>query len=124
MQLAGHVAVVAGAARGIGRAIAGAFATEGAAVALLDRDPAVTEAAADIGRRAKTLPLVVDVTDYPAVQRAAADALAWGGRLDHVVFAVAVGSGKYGFPFWNLEPADWPRVLQVNVVGAANVAHA
>src|SRR5207249_5380818 len=32
--------------------------------------------------------------------------------------------GKYGFPFWNLEPADWGRVLQVNVVGAVNVAHA
>ena len=46
------------------------------------------------------------------------------GRTDHVVHAVAVGSGKYGFPFWNLEPADWPRVLQVNIVGAVNVAHA
>jgi 2-hydroxycyclohexanecarboxyl-CoA dehydrogenase len=41
-----------------------------------------------------------------------------------VVFAVAVGSGKFGFPFWNLEPADWGRVLEVNVVGAVNVAHA
>ena len=30
----------------------------------------------------------------------------------------------FGFPFWNLTPDDWPRVLQVNVVGAANVAHA
>jgi NAD(P)-dependent dehydrogenase (short-subunit alcohol dehydrogenase family) len=29
-----------------------------------------------------------------------------------------------GFPFWNLTPADWPRVLNVNVVGAVNVAHA
>ena len=46
------------------------------------------------------------------------------GRIDHVVFAAAIGSGKFGFPFWTLEPADWDRVLQVNVVGAANVAHA
>ena len=45
-------------------------------------------------------------------------------RIDHLVYAVGVGSGKFGFPFWNLEPADWPRVLQVNVVGAVNVAHA
>src|SRR5205823_5806334 len=46
------------------------------------------------------------------------------GRVDHVVFAVAVGSGRFGFPFWNLTPDDWPRVLGVNVVGAVNVAHA
>ena len=36
----------------------------------------------------------------------------------------AVGSGKFGFPFWKLEPADWDRVLKVNLVGAVNVAHA
>ncbi len=46
------------------------------------------------------------------------------GRVDHVVFAVGVGSGKFGFPFWNLDPADWERVLRVNLVGAVNVAHA
>ena len=45
------------------------------------------------------------------------------GRIDHVVFAVAIGSGKFGFPFWNLTPDDWPRVLEVNVVGAVNVLH-
>ena len=36
----------------------------------------------------------------------------------------AIGSGKFGFPFTNLAPADWPRVLQVNVMGMVNVAHA
>src|SRR4051794_6401107 len=41
-----------------------------------------------------------------------------------MVFAAGVGSGKFGFPFWNLEPGDWDRVLRVNLVGAANVAHA
>ncbi len=58
------------------------------------------------------------------MQTAAACVKAGCGRIDHVVFAAAVGSGKFGFPFWNLEPSDWPRVLQVNVVGNANVAHA
>ncbi|MCP3695255.1 MAG: SDR family oxidoreductase, partial [Planctomycetaceae bacterium] len=37
---------------------------------------------------------------------------------------VGAGSGKYGFPFWNLKPADWDRVLQINLLGAVNVAHA
>jgi NAD(P)-dependent dehydrogenase (short-subunit alcohol dehydrogenase family) len=40
------------------------------------------------------------------------------------VFAVGIGSGKFGFPFWNLSPKDWPRVMQVNVQGAVNVVHA
>jgi NAD(P)-dependent dehydrogenase (short-subunit alcohol dehydrogenase family) len=40
------------------------------------------------------------------------------------VYAAGVGSGKFGFPFWNLEPSDWRHVLEVNLVGAVNVAHA
>jgi NAD(P)-dependent dehydrogenase (short-subunit alcohol dehydrogenase family) len=66
----------------------------------------------------------VDVTDYPAV-RACADRLRSElGEVGHIVYAVGVGSGKFGFPFWNLDPADWDRVLRVNLVGAVNVAHA
>ncbi len=76
------------------------------------------------GRGVRAVGFVVDVTDYAAVRQAADDLHAALGRTDHVVHAAAVGSGQYGFPFWNLEPADWPRVLQVNVVGAVNVAHA
>jgi NAD(P)-dependent dehydrogenase (short-subunit alcohol dehydrogenase family) len=126
LMLAGQTAVVVGAARGIGRAIADAFAAEGAHVALIDRDPEAADAARTIAerRRAWTLPLTADVIDYAAVRRAAAEAAAGLGRIDHVIYAVAIGSGKYGFPFWNLEPGDWGRVLEVNVVGAVNVAHA
>src|SRR5205814_606654 len=99
LQLAGQVAVVAGGARGIGRAIAEAFATEGAHVVLIDRDPAVTAAAEEVAARrpVRALPLAGDVTDYAAVQRLAGEALSGLGRVDHVVYAVAVGSGKYGF---------------------------
>ena len=126
LAIAGHTAVVVGAAQGIGRAIATGFAAEGANVALIDRDPAVAEAAREVGERhrVRTLAVAGDVTDFDAMRRAAAEVAARLGRTDHVVFAVAIGSGKYGFPFWNLEPADWPRVLEVNVVGAVNVAHA
>jgi NAD(P)-dependent dehydrogenase (short-subunit alcohol dehydrogenase family) len=120
LGLAGEVAVIVGGARGIGRAIAATFAEEGATLALVDRDPSVKATAGELA----ALPLVGDVTDYAAMQSAAARVDEHFGRVDHVVFAAAVGSGKYGFPFWNLEPADWPRVLQVNITGAANVAHA
>ncbi|HKB37250.1 MAG TPA: SDR family oxidoreductase [Gemmataceae bacterium] len=116
LRLSRQTAVIVGSARGIGRAISKAFAAEGASLVLVDRDPAVRNTAEEFGGRG----LISDVCDYPAVQQAASTC----GRVDHVVFAVAIGSGKFGFPFWNLEPSDWPRVLQVNVVGAVNVAHA
>ena len=126
LNLTGHTAVVVGAARGIGRAIAAHFAAEGANVALIDRDPIVTTTAKELEDRChvRTIAIAADVTDYPAMQRAAADIQTAFGRTEHIVHAVGIGSGKYGFPFWNLEPADWGRVLQVNVVGAVNVAHA
>jgi 2-hydroxycyclohexanecarboxyl-CoA dehydrogenase len=126
LGLAGEVAVVVGGARGIGRAIAAAFAEETAAIALVDLDPSVETTARDIAGEhgVSALGVVGDVTDYAAMQSAAGHIKGQFGRIDHITFAAAVGSGKFGFPFWNLEPADWPRVLQVNVVGAANVAHA
>ncbi|HJZ59557.1 MAG TPA: SDR family NAD(P)-dependent oxidoreductase, partial [Gemmataceae bacterium] len=115
-----QVAVVVGAARGLGHAIAAAFAAEGARVALLDVSPEVQAAATQLGGEG----WVVDVTNYPAVKTAAEDVRFLLGRFDHVVFAAGIGSGKFGFPFWRLDPTDWLRVLNVNLVGAANVAHA
>jgi len=64
------------------------------------------------------------VTDYAAVRQVAQDVERQLGQTDHVVFAVGVGSGKFGFPFWKLEPADWELVLKINLIGAVNVAHA
>ncbi len=126
LGLSGEVAVVVGGARGIGRAIATAFAEEKAVVALVDRDPSVEATSREIAEThaTATLAVVGDVTDFAAMKSAAEQVKGRFGRVDHIAFAAAVGSGKFGFPFWNLEPADWPRVFQVNVIGAANVAHA
>ena len=126
LDLAADVAVVVGGASGIGWAIASAFAAEGARVAILDRDARTPSGAKQLQDQTGRLVsgIVVDVVDYEATQSAAQAVLANFGRCDHVVYAAAVGSGKYGFPFWNLSPQDWPRVLQVNLVGAVHVAHA
>lgn len=120
LGIAGHTAVVVGAANGIGKAIAAAFGAEGATVVLLDRDVSVTETA----RELNGLPIVVDVTSFDALREAAARIEREKQRIDHVVFSVGIGSGKVGFPFWNLEPSDWGRVLQVNLMGAVHTAHA
>jgi 2-hydroxycyclohexanecarboxyl-CoA dehydrogenase len=110
LQIEGEVVVVIGGARGLGRAIADAFVAEGAQVAVVDREPP-----ADLN---------ADVTDFAAIRSAAAEIRERFGRCDHVVYAAGVGSGGFGFPFWKLDPAVWDRVLRVNLVGAAHVAHA
>ena len=45
------------------------------------------------------------------------------GPIEHIAHAAAIGSGKFGFPFTNLTPADWLRVFEVNVMGMVNLAH-
>jgi len=125
LELDSQVVVVLGAASGIGRAIAHAFATEGAQVIALDRSPDVANVVHTTATQPHViLPLVADVTDYPALQGAADQIETEVGPVAHVVFAVGIGSGKYGFPFWNLTPADWPKVLEVNIMGAVHTAHA
>ena len=113
LYLSGHVAVSTGGASGIGRAVAAAFQAEGGRVAVWD----LAAADADLAVR-------VDVADFAAVTDALRQTEARLGPVDHLVHAAAVGSGKFGFPFTNLTPDDWPRVLQVNVLGMVNVAHA
>ena len=126
LRLSGQVVVVAGAAQGIGRASATAFAQEQACVALLDVAPSMQEQAAEMSREHATpvLGLQVDATDYEVVRSAAGAIAAELGSVAHVVYAAGAGSGKFGFPFWNLEPADWQRVWQVNMMGVVHFAHA
>lgn len=126
LELKGQTAVIAGGANGIGRAIGQAFAGEGSNVALLDLDPGVTPAAHELAQRhgVQTLSFTADVTDFAALQRAAGEIANKLGRIDHLIYAAAIGSGKHGFPFWNLTPSDWDRVLAVNIVGAVNFTHA
>ncbi len=126
LGLTGQVAAVVGAASGIGRAIAEEFAAEGAHVALIDRAATVQEVAERIGGQytVATLGLVADVTDYATLQQAVTQLIDTLGAADHLVYAAGMASGKGGFPFWNLDPGDWPRVLDVNLVGAVNTAHA
>jgi 2-hydroxycyclohexanecarboxyl-CoA dehydrogenase len=114
LNLSGHTVAVLGAANGIGRAIAEGFLAEGCRVLGFDRDaaPKPLRTAGDIHTG--------DATSYAAVQAFAAAC----GEVDHVVFSVGAGSGKFGFPFWNLEPSDWARTLDINLIAAVNAAHA
>lgn len=124
LQLAGDGVVVVGGARGLGQAIAAAFVAEGAHVALWDIAPEVAQTARQLATGGAVVTAqTLDVTDGAAVAAAAEQARSRLGPIRHVVFAVGLGSGKFGFPFWNLQPGDWERVLRVNLLGAVNVAH-
>ena len=125
LNLGGRVAVITGGASGIGRAAARSFAAEGAHVALWDLGGAA-EAVAEEIRAAfsvRAIGIPADVADEEAVASALERTAGELGLPDHLVHAAAIGSGKFGFPFTNLRPSDWPRVLRVNVLGMANVAH-
>src|SRR5438445_9711256 len=117
-ELAGRVAVVTGAGRNIGRAIALALADAGAAVAVNGRanraevDAVVAEIQSRGGR---ALAVMADVSDETAVQRMAAAAAERLGRVDILVNNAAVRPEK---PFESLSLADWRAVHSVILEGA------
>ncbi len=122
LKLSGQTAAIVGAAHGIGLAIARGFAQEGAGTLLLDIDGEAAEREAgrikadyEMESRGRFL----DVTDDDSIQ-AALDRV---DSVRHLVYAAGTGSGKFGFPFWNLTPDDWPRAWDVNLHGAVRVLH-
>lgn len=126
LHLAGQTAVVTGGASGIGLATCRAFAAEKCHVAMWDVAANVEEVARQLSEEfgVSAIGCRVDVSDVNAVSRALQATKDTFGSIDHLVHGAAIGSGKFGFPFTNLSPNDWPRVLEVNVLGMVNVAHA
>jgi 2-hydroxycyclohexanecarboxyl-CoA dehydrogenase len=125
LHLKNRVAVVTGGANGIGRAAALAFAREGANVGIWDLNENDAQKAAAEGAQhgVRTVGIEVDVARQASVHAAFDKTIAMLGPIDHLVHAAAIGSGRFGFPFTNLEPSDWPRVLEVNILGMVNVVH-
>jgi 2-hydroxycyclohexanecarboxyl-CoA dehydrogenase len=118
-RLDGRMAVVTGAAGGIGRAIAALLAARGARVLLTDRDPAVAEAARAVGEGAWAMEH--DVTDPAAGRAVAAQALERAGRLD-----VWVNTAGWDRPalFADTGPELWRTLVDINYLGVINGCHA
>ena len=119
-DLTGQVAVVTGAARGLGAALARSLAARGARTALLGLEPGeLAKVAADCGP--DTAWWEVNVTDQEALRTVAGEAAARFGRIDVVVANAGVATGG---PFIESDPATFDRVIEVNLLGSIATARA
>jgi len=118
-DLTGKVMIVTGGAGGIGRAVASLAIANGARVSLWDQSEADLLHAVDgLNRNGvdRASFQVVDVTNEQAVARALADDVAIHGRID----ALVNNAGILGevLPLWETDPANFRRVIEVNLIGA------
>lgn len=125
MQLDGKIALITGAGRGIGEALALGFAKEGAHVIVVSRTPAEIEATAREARAAggRALAIRADVSNADDVQRMADQVSQRFGRLDVLINNAALRMNQLGkkdsytIPFANLTIADWDAAINVNLRG-------
>lgn len=112
-------ALVTGGGGGIGRAICARLADEGAHVIIADRDIETATETADAIQSAgqKATPVLCDITDRDQV----AAAVATAGQIDVLVNNAGWDIFK---PFTKTEPADWDRLIAINLIGALNMHHA
>ncbi|WP_338672278.1 SDR family oxidoreductase [Streptomyces sp. SCSIO 30461] len=115
VALEGQVAVVTGAARGVGEMLARKLSARGARVALVGLEP---DALKDVAARLHTDADYwhADVTDEAAMARVAREVKERFGKVDIVVANAGVASGG---PFAESDPAAWRRVIEVNLIGSA-----
>jgi len=124
LRLQGRVAIVTGAAQGIGARYAAALAAEGAAVVcadLIDAEPVAAQIRAAGGR---ALALHADVSSAESVVQMAAASVEAFGRIDVLVNNAGLFANLAMRPFEQIEAAEWDRVMAVNVRGPFECAKA
>jgi 3-oxoacyl-[acyl-carrier protein] reductase len=121
IQFEGRVALVTGAAQGIGQAIARALKASGATVVAADADRAGVEAFAHAEGMATQ---VFDVGQQAACHAAVAAVVKAAGRLDILVNCAGGVRGQVGRPIETVTEADWKVIFEANVDGAFYLAQA
>ena len=117
-RLDGKVALVIGAARGIGKAVATRFAEEGARLVIADSE---ADAGEETARELGAAFIATDISRFDDAKAAVALALETHGRLDVLV----QNAGIYPWQLIeDIEPEDWDRVLGVNLKGCFLAARA
>jgi 3-oxoacyl-[acyl-carrier protein] reductase len=123
IDLKGRLAIVTGAARGIGYATAQTCLASGAAVALWDIDAAALDkAVASLKQSDRVHAAIVDVTDEASIAAAVDALIRDAGRVDILVNNAGITGGNA--PLWQLAPEVWRRVVEVNLVAPYLVCRA
>jgi NAD(P)-dependent dehydrogenase (short-subunit alcohol dehydrogenase family) len=117
MRLKDRVAIVTGAARGIGQAYSLALAREGAKVVAADVLSCAETVAKVQDAGGEALGMTVDVADAQSTEAMAAQTVQRFGRIDILVNNAAVYGGLKLTPFEQIPEAEWDRVMAVNVKG-------
>lgn len=117
MYLSGKVALITGGGRGIGRAVALAYAQVGARVVVTARSQDQLEETAAAARRlgGEALALPCDVADPAQVQRLVEETLRTWGRVDILVNNAGVSTGPA--PLAEVKVEEWDRIMAVNLRG-------
>ena len=119
----GKIAVITGAARGIGLATAKMLSNEGGSVAIIDMDlEKAKKAAADItaDSGSKAVGLSANIADIEDVRRAHKEIIAALGEPDIFINCAAITDDKL---FLESTPADWQRIISVDLYGTLNCLH-
>ncbi|MFH8365997.1 SDR family oxidoreductase [Streptomyces sp. NPDC018031] len=114
-SLEGQVAVVTGAARGVGELLARKLSARGARLALVGLEPDELKLVSE-RLHTESAHWHADVTDHEAMARVAAEVEEHFGRVDIVVANAGVAAGG---PFTASDPVAWRRVIEVNLIGGA-----
>ena len=116
IDLASQVAIVTGAARGIGLAIAERLLHSGADVSLWDRDAGALRVAADhLQSLGRVHTAAVDITDFVSIEAAAADVVQRFGTVHILVNNAGIaGANK---PSWELSIDEWRQVIDIDLTG-------
>lgn len=118
-QFAGKTVIVTGAAGGLGRAFAQGFAAAGARLVVADIDESGVRETASLlaSSGAEAHPVRVDVTDKASTDALAKAAIDAFGSIDVLVNNAAIYATLTRTPFTEIDPAEWDRVMAVNVKG-------
>ncbi len=115
-DLDGRIAVVTGAARGIGYAVAERLLASGASVAIWDVDEDAAKAAAErLSRQGRVLALGVDITDTVSVTTATDQTVGDFGGIDILVNNAGISGPN--MPLWEYPIKDWRTIVDIDLVG-------